>query len=192
MKVQHLLGIVVVGLWLQGCGPSEEASEAAPVPQAAAPSRPVSDPLVRMANAVSETKTGAAVDLKYEILTKPAVGTPIEIEIALVPTADADTLIAAVGGMPGLTLSSEAIPPAAAVKSGEPVRHKLTAVADGPGIYYVSVTVTTDVAGATQARTFSIPLLIGDLQAAQKATVATPPAKDATGQAIQPMPAVER
>ncbi len=190
MKTTTGLLVVLGAAMLVGCG----SEEAAPTP--AAPAAPTAetvlgkaDPVAKMARAVSTAKTGAAVDLRYEVLAKPVVGTPFDIEISLVATAEADSMSIQIGGMPGLTVSNEALPVLANIKAGQVNSHKITVLADQVGVYYVSVAVTTQLAGTTQARTFSIPVLLGDPNAVQKTAVAPP--KDATGQAIQSMPAKE-
>ena len=186
----HWIEIVSAAVLLTGCG-SEEAAPVVAQPEAAAPLVELdsSDPAAKMAKAVSTAKTGAAVDLRYEILSKPAIGTPFDIEIALVSGAAAETMTVVIAGMPGLTITNEVLSPLADVKAGQVNSHKFTALADQPGIYYISVTTTTLLAGTTLARTFSIPVLLGDTQVAQKSTIEAP--KDATGQAIEAMPAKE-
>lgn len=182
--------MVAVALAMAGCGTDEAAPEAAaPAVSPAANAANSADPVARMARAVSPGKTGAGVDLRYEILAKPAVGTPFEVEIALVATADAETMDVSISGMPGLTVTNAEVPTITGVTARSVNTHKFTALADQVGVYYVSVAVTTQLAGTTQARTFSIPVLLGEVQAAQKATVE--PEKDATGQAIESMPAQE-
>ena len=47
-----------------------------------------------------------AVDLKYDVLAKPDVGQPFEIELAFLPRLAADSLEVEVTGIPGLTLVS--------------------------------------------------------------------------------------
>jgi hypothetical protein len=54
-------------------------------------------------------------------------------------------------------------------------------------MFYITVSVSTQIAGSTVGRTFSIPLVVGQPIAQQKAA----PAKDAKGEAIEPMPAQE-
>lgn len=181
-----LTGLVAATALLAACGSDEAATEATAVTPAAVPANP-NDPVARMARAVSEGKPGAGVDLRYEILARPEVGVPFEVEIALVATADAETMNVAIAGMPGLTVTNNQVPAVTGVTSGAVTSHKFTALADQAGVYYASVTVTTMLAGTTQARTFSIPVLLGQAQAAQKAE----PARDASGQAIESMPAQE-
>lgn len=188
MNIRGIL-IVASAALLAACGSEPPAPAAAPpvaAPAAAAPA----DPLARLARAVSEEKTGAGVDLRYEILAKPAVGTPFDIDLTLVPDVDADSMEVVIAGVGGLTVTNAGMAPLAAVRAGEPHTHRITALAAQAGIYYVSVNVTTRVAEMAQARTFSVPVLLGGEPATQPATAAPP--TDATGQAVEPMPAEER
>ncbi len=186
----RLLAALAGALLLSGCG----SEEAAPPPAVKAPAPKAilsaDDPAAKMAKAVSTAKTGAAVELRYEINAKPAVGVPFDIDLALVSGSDAETMTVVIAGMPGLTVADEVMAPLADVVAGQVYPHKFTALADQPGVYYISVTVTTLRGSSTQARTFSIPVLLGDPSTARKPTVE--PTKDAKGQAIQSMPAVER
>lgn len=185
--MKHLLtSLVVSTALLSACGSDEAATEATAATPGAIPAN-TNDPVARMARAVGEAKPGAGVDLRYEILSKPAVGVPFEVEVALVATAEAETMNVSISGMPGLTVTNNQVPAITGVTAGAVNSHKFTALADQAGVYYVSVAVTTVLAGTTQARTFSIPVLLGEVQAAQKAQ----PARDASGQAIQSLPAQE-
>lgn len=183
------LAALAGALLLSGCG----KEEAAPPPAVKAPApKPIldaDDPAAKMAKAVSTAKTGAAVELRYEINAKPTVGVPFDIDLALVSGADTETMTVVIAGMPGLTVADEVVAPLTDVVAGQVYPHKFTALADQPGVYYISVTVTTLRGAITQARTFSIPVLLGDPAAARKPTVE--PQKDAKGQAIQTMPAQE-
>jgi hypothetical protein len=183
------LAVLAGGLLLSGCG----SEEAAPPPVVKAPApKPIlsaDDPAAKMAKAVSTAKTGAAVELRYEIDAKPTVGVPFNIDLALVSSVDTETMTVVIAGMPGLTVADEVVTPLTDVVAGQVYPHKFTALAEQPGVYYISVTVTTLRGGITQARTFSIPVLLGDPAAARKPTVE--PQKDTKGQAIQSMPAEE-
>jgi len=186
-----ILAALAATVLLSACG----SEEAAPPPVAKAPAaapKPIlaaDNPAANMAKAVSTAKTGAAVELRYEISAKPAVGVPFDIDLALVSGSDTETMTVVIAGMPGLTVADEVVPPLTDVVAGQVYPHKFTALADQPGVYYISVTVTTLSRTITQARTFSIPVLLGDPTAARKPAVE--PQKDAKGQAIQSMPAEE-
>src|SRR5512145_995238 len=97
------LCLSIAGLALAACGsdPDPDAAAAAPKPTA----KPVAvDPLLRMAQAVGNGKPGAAVVIRYDFSSKPAVGTPTELQIAFVPQAGVDALDIVVSGMDGVTL----------------------------------------------------------------------------------------
>ena len=141
----------------------------------------------RMADAVATGKTSAPVDLQYDLLAKPDVGQPFEIELAFLPRLAADTLQVEVSAIPGLTLVNGGGAQFEPVVAGERYTAKVLVNADAAGIYYVNVVARMLTKVQTEARTFSIPVVVGTAPAVQKAS----PAQDATGQAIQSMPAAE-
>jgi hypothetical protein len=142
----------------------------------------------RMASAVVSGKTSAPVDLRYELTTKPAIGQPLEIELAFLPTAPAETLEVVVSGMPGLAVASGQAVKFEKVQAGETYTHKFLVQASGSGTYYVSVIAKMVSQVQTEVRTFSVPVVFGTAPAAQKPA----PAKDANGEPIESMPATER
>jgi hypothetical protein len=140
-----------------------------------------------MASAVASGKTSAAVDLKYEILSKPEPGQPFEVELSFAPRLAADELRVQVSGMEGLTVASGAANTFTAVGSGERYRAKLLAEAAGPGLYYLTVSAEMVTAVQSDARVFSVPVVVGEVIGEAK----TAPPADAAGQPIQPMKAEE-
>lgn len=186
------LGIMLLSLLASvGCH-SESSSEQATAQanKAALPKKqtPV-DPLANMAQAVSSGKPGAAVQLRYDILGKPQVGEPVEIELALVPQADADTLSVHIGGMDGLALSGDLDPTTSAPKFQELVKYRFTATPAVEGVFYVTITANLEHNGSAMSRTFSVPMVVG---AAVQQKAAPAPKRDATGQVIQSMPGQEK
>lgn len=182
-----ILGLVVL---LAGCGKGDDeapsnASTAAPPPPAAAPVDNPDDK--RLANAVMTGKTAAAVDLKYDVMAKPAVAEPFEIELVLLPRAAADALEVEVSGIPGLTVAGGGAARFEGVVPGDRHAHRVVVAAESPGLYYIGVTARMVTQVQTDVRTFSVPVVVGAVPAAEKPA----PAQDATGQAVQPMPAAE-
>jgi hypothetical protein len=179
---------------LAACGRGEEepvaATDAPAV--AGAPADAATPPVEspddkRMANAVVTGKTTAPVDLKYDMLAKPAVGQPFEIELAFSPRLPADALEVEVTGIPGLTVVSGGATRFEGVMAGERYVAKALVQADAAGIYYANVVAKMVTQVQTEARTFSVPVVVGAVPAAQKVE----PATDAAGEAIQSLPAVE-
>lgn len=175
---------------IAGCSsePEPEAQQAAapaPAPQSAA--HAADDPVAKMAKAVGGGKPGAAVDLRYEMQAKPEVGKPTEVQIALVPNAGVESLTATISGMDGVTVSGDLEVTFSPVEQGKPYTHTFTMLPDRAGVYYLTVSVSSQIGGASMGRTFSIPLVVGQVQAQQKPL----PPQDSTGQAIESMKAEE-
>jgi hypothetical protein len=160
-----LVGSLAV-LALSACGSSDEQQVAAPV-KAVKHEQTPDDPTAKMARAVPIGGATAPVNIKYEILNKPIVGSPIEIDLAVIPTQVADSMTITYAGSSGLTLSADAAPPINVVKTGQPERLKISAQAQHETVFYVTVTATVYVAGTSSARVFAIPIIVS----AQGATV---------------------
>jgi selenophosphate synthetase-related protein len=64
---------------------------------------------------------------------------------------------------------------------------KVTVQADTAGIYYANVVARMITQVQTEARTFSVPVVVGTVAPAQQAA----PVTDAAGEAIEPLPSVE-
>jgi hypothetical protein len=172
---------------LAACGADPDpdataAGDAAPKPEAPAAKAP-DDPTAKMARAVGDAKPGAAVEIRYEILDKPEVGKPTQIEVAFIPRAGVDSLDATISGMEGITVAGDLKAHFEKVASGKPYQHTFSLLPDRAGVYYVTVSVTTTLGGASIGRTFSIPFVVGAPVAQQKATAPN----DASGQAIESM-----
>jgi len=181
-------------LGLAGCGgKSDDATFKArtrdkPEPSASKAAGPV-DEDARLANAVVSGKTSAPVDLKYDLAAKPVAGLPFEIELVFQPRLPADTLEVEVSGMAGLTVAQQGSYKFDKVQQGTPYTQKITVQADADGTYYVSVIARMITQIQTEVRTFSVPVVVGTAPA----PVAKPaPQTDASGQAIESMPATEK
>lgn len=173
---------------LGACGSEPEPEVAA----AAAPAKPAvaapADETATFARAVSDGKPGAAVNIRYEFSGKPTIGTPTELDVAFIPSAGVDSLDATLSGMDGITLAGPLTASFTSVESGKPYRHKLSVLPDRTGVFYITVSVNTEIAGSSLNRTFSIPFVVGQQVAVQQKSE---PEKNAKGEAIEPMKAVE-
>ena len=163
-----------------------EKAKADTIAAAAAPAS-ADEKHARLASAVVDSKTTAPVDMKYDVLTKPALGQPFEVELTFEARLPADKLETEITEAPGLTIVGEKTAAFALVEGGQSYVTKVLVQGDNPGLYYIGVTAKMSTKVQTETRAFSIPIVIGDPPSAQKAT----PAKDVTGQAVQSMPAQE-
>ena len=181
-----------IAMLAAACGGDEPATEQAAAPPRTAapgPAAVAAKPAPDMARGVMSGKPAAGVDLYYEIGSRPAVGQPVEIELLLTPTVGVDQLESSVTGMDGLRVTSpEPSFTASGLNAGDEVRQVVTVVPDAAGVYYASVLVRTDGETGVQARTFAIPLVVGQVAAAEKAV---PGQTDSTGEQVRSLPATE-
>jgi hypothetical protein len=185
------LGFSIVSLaMLTACGsePEPEATAAAQAaPVAKAPALAPDDPRVKMARAVGNGKPGAALEIRYEFVGKPAVGAPTELQIAFIPNPGVDAIEANIAGMDGITVAGPQTASFTAVEPGKPYTHTISVLPDRAGVFYVTVAASTHIGGSSLGRTFSIPFVVGNVSPQQKPE----PQLDAAGEAIQPMEAKE-
>ncbi len=175
----------ITGLALAACGAEPDPGAVAATPsadQAAA-----ADPMARMARAVGNGKPGAAVQIRYDFASRPAVGTPTELQIAFVPNAGVDAMDVVVSGMDGVTLAGPLSASFTDVEPSKPYMHTVSVLPDRGGVFYVSVVVTTQIGNSNLSRTYAIPFAVGNVPVQQKAA----PQTDAAGEAIQPTKAKE-
>jgi len=170
-------------------GPQSVATTATEQSASATAATPAKeDPTAQMARAVGNGKPGAAVDIKYEFTARPEAGKPIELQVALIPTAGVDAMDVTFSGMDGITLAGTLGASFGAVQAGEPYKHTISVLPAHNGVFYVTAAVNTQMGGASLAKTFSIPFVVGTAAVQQKPVA---PAADATGQPVEPMKAQE-
>jgi hypothetical protein len=187
--------VVTLAAVLAACGGKDEEPLPAQSPPPAAKQAsgsPTPQPAVagdeRLANAVVTGKTAAAVDLRYELLVKPGVGQPFEVELVFLPRSPADVLEVEVTGMPGLTIVNAGTLRFENVQTGGRYAAKVLAQAADPGLYYVGLVARMVSKVQTEARSFSVPVAVGTIPASAEKPA---PTTDASGQPVESMPAVE-
>jgi hypothetical protein len=155
-----ILSIAIV-FSLAACGSGDKTPvPAAPVKEAPKRAAQPADPTEKMAHAVVAGKSGASVDLKYDVLNKPEPGKAIEIELALIAGAVLDSASLNVSAMPGITIVSNPDASFGKLGVGEIARQKFIVMADQPSVVYLTVTATATSVGINSSRTFAIPLIV--------------------------------
>jgi hypothetical protein len=177
--------LAITGLALAACGSEPEPGAATATSQSAQAA--VADPMARMARAVGNGKPGAAVQIRYDFASRPAVGTPTELQIAFVPNAGVDAMDIVVSAMDGVTLAGTLSASFTEVEPSKPYMHTVSVLPDRSGVFYLTVVATTQIGNQNLSRTFSIPFVVGNVPAQQKAA----PQTDAAGEPIQPAKAQE-
>jgi hypothetical protein len=116
-----------------------------------------------MVAAVSASTSGPPVALKFALSQRPMVGEPIDVEVALIPVSDLTRLFVRFQPSMGLTLVKGAESPQfERPKTGEPIHHTVTVMANEDGIYYITAAVVADAEDSSLTRTFSIPVIAGN------------------------------
>ena len=155
--------LVATAACLGACGSSESDDAAAGSTGAAsgATRKPKGD-ASEMVAAVSAKPGQGVVDLKFTLMSRPKVGEPVDIELAMTPSTQLEMLFARFQVAEGLQLVSGGETdhlehPA----PGVPIGHKITVLPKSDGIFYVTAVVLADSEKDSVARTFTIPLIAG-------------------------------
>jgi hypothetical protein len=166
-------------LALAGCGGSQpDATASTPAKSGAArKTGPAGDGDMVAAFSATRGQPGL-VDLKFKLDKRPAVGEPVDIEFAMVPTVELERLFARFQASDGLQIVSGAESEHFEHPTrGMAVSHKLTVTAKTDGIFYVTAVVLADSDSESIARTFAVPLIAG--QGLTEELAATPAAASA-------------
>jgi hypothetical protein len=114
-----------------------------------------------MVEAASQGKSGLAVQLKFELLRRPTVGQPLEINVAVMPQIDADPAELQVTGGDDLTVAPGAAHfDLAAVEAGQVYRQSFTVTPGAEGVLLLSLTVSLKHDDTAETRGFAIPLIV--------------------------------
>lgn len=192
---KSLLLFAALAAGVVACGGKEESGEAKPKADAtpAADAGGAGSPADalreerRPANAVTTTKAGAELDLQYEVAPRPQTGQPFAIDLMFVPRLPADSIEAQLSATPGLRITSADSVRFEGVQVGERYTSQVLVVGDAPGLYYVGVVARMATQVQTDARTFSVPVVVGAQPAAEKSA----PKADAAGAPSESPPAAE-
>src|SRR5258705_8072685 len=123
-----------------------------------------------MVRGVSPGKASAPIDLKFNIASRPTLGVPLDIDVAVIATSQSDSMTLSVQGSGGIEIdSSTSLANFPKSLPGSLYRHKLRVTPRAEGAFNVNLLVTAAVPGSgAQSRSFSIPVLVGGLAALDK------------------------
>ena len=158
---------VALALLLSACarepagGPEKAAAKAARKAQG-------DDPVAQMVAAVPSSGAGSLIDMRFDLAGRPVAGQPLDVSVALVPT---------VGNLRSFSVvfqSSEAVEVRSGAQlamdeapvAGTAYFHTVSVVPRRDGVAYISAVVLVDQEGVSVARSFAIPLIVGDSFAA--------------------------
>jgi hypothetical protein len=182
---------------LGGCGSSHEETPATRAATRAKKALNPKDVLARsLVGAATSVKPGSSpipVQVKFALLGRPDVAQPVDIDLAIVPTAsNLDRIFGKVEGEEGLELvGSGELEPAEKPVENTPIERTIKVLPKKNGIYLLTAVVSVDMGGQISTQSYSIPVIAGtgipDLPtkpvtatAAATTASASPPATAAT------------
>jgi hypothetical protein len=160
------VAFAAVAALVAGCDKSDsETAGGGPTTKASTGTKAVDASKVRsdMVTAVSASKLGPPVALKFALHQRPMVGEPVDVEVAVIPTSPLVRLFVRFQPSTGLTLvKGGETPQYENPVAGEPLQHVVTVMANNDGIFYITAAVVADAENSSLTRTFSIPVIAGE------------------------------
>jgi hypothetical protein len=159
-------GICVAAVLSVACqkepGPAAPANKPAPAVKAALPAKkgPTPEELTAgMVLAAPQDKSPLALDMKFDLSARPKLGQPLDINLALIPQT--------ASGPVSLQITANGFAPPEAgtidipdIEPGEVYRHTLKLTPRSEGLLLVGVTVSMKHDDVTDAKVFSIPVIV--------------------------------
>lgn len=99
--------------------------------------------------------------MKFRLSSRPVVGSPVHITIAIIPAKDADIshIHASLQTADGLTLESDKVLDIADSHPGEAVEQDITVLPQQPGVLSLTATLLVEMDTGSIARTYTVPLI---------------------------------
>ncbi len=173
----RVVGTLIALLCLGACDRTPDAAAPAAAPASAKAPRqaPLSPDMV---SAVSGSKSDAAVDLKFALLSRPEPGRALDIDLAVIPLDRSATIRVIVQNTDGLTITAgqEMTVPRDA-EAGVPLIHRVTIVPARDGVFSLSAVALVDTDKSSVTRTFAIPIIVGEGVTPAELTPEAPAAK---------------
>jgi hypothetical protein len=128
------------------------------------PSKPGEEPLGNMVTAVSASKAGPPVELKFSLPVRPEVGQVTDIDVAVVPLDPVpDSVSVAFQVVEGLEIvDGSQLDRVEKLTGGTPIRHVVKVLPKRDGIFALTAVVSFTAANQDSNRTFSIPVIAGE------------------------------
>jgi len=158
-------------LGVSGCGSGTSPAAATSAANAKAhkqhksiPTKPGEEPLDDMVAAVSASKAGPPVELKFSLPTRPEVGQVMDVDVAVIPRAPVpDTVSISFQVVDGIDIvDGSQLEPVGNLIDGTPIRHVVKILPKRDGIFALTAVVSFTSANLDSSRTFSIPVIAGE------------------------------
>ena len=158
-------------LMVSGCSSGDKPAAATSSANAKArkqhkliPTAPGEQPLGDMVAAVSASKAGPPVELKFSLPTRPEVGQVMDVEVAVVPRAPVpDNVSVSFQVVDGIDIvDGSQLEQVSNLVDGTPIRHVVKILPKRDGIFALTAVVSFVTANQDASRTFSIPVIAGE------------------------------
>jgi hypothetical protein len=168
------LALLAAGLLLgvSGCGSEEKPTAATSSANAKSrkehkdvqQTQPGEQPLGDMVAAVSASKSGPPVELKFSLPTRPEVGQVMDLDVAVVPRAPVpDSVSVSFTVAEGLEIiEGSQLERVDKLVDGAPIRHVVKLLPKRDGIFALTAVVSFVAGNQDSTRTFSIPVIAGE------------------------------
>ncbi len=113
-----------------------------------------------MVEAVSIGKSTAPVGMKFELGSRPIVGQPFDVVVALMPQIPADPAVLQVSGSDGLELPAGGPIEIPAVEPTQVYRHTITLMPTAAGVQLLNLHVSLQHDDITESRAFALPVIV--------------------------------
>jgi hypothetical protein len=117
-----------------------------------------------MVAAVSSSKVGPPVELKFSLPTRPEVGQVMDVDVAVVPRAPVpDSVSVSFQVVDGIDIVEGAqLENVHSLVDGTPIRHVVKILPKRDGIFALTAVVSFVTSNQDASRTFSIPVIAGE------------------------------
>ncbi len=160
-------GLVLTAI-LGACGSGHEGASGSGgshvVKKALSPAEELSRSLVAGFTQVKPGNTPLPVQVKFALQSKPEVAQPLDVTIAIVPTAsNLDRVFGKVEGEEGLEMAgSGELEPAERPLENTPIERTIKVLPQKEGIYTLTATVSVDMSGQISTQSYSFPVITGN------------------------------
>jgi hypothetical protein len=156
-------------LSVSGCGSGDKpagatSSAKAPKLHKSIPTTTGGQALGDMVAAVSASKPGPPVELKFSLPTRPEVGQAMDVDVAVVPRAPVpDNVSVSFQVVDGIDIiEGSQLERVGNLVDGIPIRHVVKILPKRDGIFTLTAVVSFTSANQDSSRTFSIPVIAGE------------------------------
>ena len=150
-------------LLVGGCDrtPDPEVPVAAPTHKAKSSASASSvDPMAGMVKAVTSDTRHQAIDLRFELTSRPQVGEAVEIKLALRAIDDAADVKLTISSDPKLVIVTGGEAALGSIKAGELVSHTVTLRPTGTGIFVLDANLAATSNGGPHTLSYSMPVAV--------------------------------